>query len=135
MNDLRRFIYASRAREGLTENDAQAIQVHSGRTNALDGITGVLIFTGRHFVQLIEGAPDAITDLVIRLERDPRHSRINVLEDERVRDRAFPSWDMLLIPIPNDRNSASKEIVDHLPGSTSQDIREKIGKAFELCFV
>jgi hypothetical protein len=60
--------------------------------NGERAITGVLLFTGRDFAQLIEGAPDTVTMLWARLRADDRHGDIVVLLDERVPQRWFADW-------------------------------------------
>ena len=60
---LRSVTYTSLARPGLQESDLEAIGTTAQRENAARGITGLLIFNGTHFLQIIEGAPDALRQL------------------------------------------------------------------------
>jgi hypothetical protein len=61
--------------------------------NERDGITGLLVFDGHAFCQLVEGPEPAITSLLDRLERDPRHVKMHVLQfGHAPRGRRFPSW-------------------------------------------
>ena len=82
---LRSVTYTSLARLDLQAAELEAIHDTARRENAARGITGLLIFNGTHFLQIIEGAPDAIDELVDRLRRDPRHSGVEV-RDERERE-------------------------------------------------
>ncbi len=67
--------------------------VAAGRTcNTHSGITGVLLFTGQDFVQLIEGAPQAVADLWASIRVDPRHHDLTVFLDERAQDPWFGDW-------------------------------------------
>ena len=52
--------YTSLARLDLEVPDLEQIHRTALELNALDGITGLLIFNGTHFLQIIEGAKDAI---------------------------------------------------------------------------
>ena len=89
---IRRIAYTSRPRTGLSFAEIPRI-VAAGRTNNLHaGITGVLLFTGRDFVQLIEGAPEAVADLWASIRADPRHHDLMVLLDEPAPDRWFGDW-------------------------------------------
>src|SRR5258708_22974646 len=47
----------------------------SERSNRKLDITGALGFTGRYFIQCIEGRTDAIDALMARIQADPRHAR------------------------------------------------------------
>src|ERR1044072_1231819 len=79
---LKSLTYTSLARLDLEASDLEAIHRTAREANALEGITGLLIFNGTHFLQIIEGAPHAIDELVERLRRDRRHSGVEV-RDER----------------------------------------------------
>lgn len=60
--------------------------------NEIDHITGVLLFTGLDFAQLIEGAPDPVERLWTRLLADVRHEGILRLLDTRAESRWFADW-------------------------------------------
>ena len=57
--------------------------------NDAAGISGLLLFTGQDFAQLIEGPPQAVADLWARIRADPRHHDIVVFHDERAPTRWF----------------------------------------------
>jgi hypothetical protein len=63
-------------------------------SNKKAGITGALLLSGTWFVQTLEGDEDLVRSLFARIERDPRHDAVTVLETGRVDDRAFPRWSM-----------------------------------------
>lgn len=102
--------------------------IHSTAThlNALDGVTGLLIYNGRQFCQVIEGAESAIDDLIARLRRDPRHSEI-VIEDERtIAEREFPGWSMQLAEVSIDYLEARDNIIEQLPATLAPSVRARI---------
>lgn len=70
--------YTSRATQNLSADDIARIQSTASQTNALDGVTGLLLFTGTHFAQIIECAQTAIEALLLRLKADERHCDIRV---------------------------------------------------------
>src|SRR5690242_14191370 len=88
---LKSVTYTSLARLDLQAQDLEAIHRTAREVNALEGITGLLTFNGTHFLQIIEGAPDAIDDLVERLRRDPRHSGLEIRDQQMVDQRSFPT--------------------------------------------
>ena len=103
---LRSLTYVSRVSDSMSETEFTQLGLEAGRLNALDGITGLLVFNGERFCQTVEGAPAAIDDLLKRLHRDPRHTEIEVVDDEVIEVRRFRSWDMQLLAMPDDREAA-----------------------------
>ena len=128
---LKTLTYTSLARLDLDAQDLEAIH-HSARTlNALDGITGLLVFDGSRFLQIVEGAPDAIDDLLARLRRDPRHSAIEVRDERPVEARAFPDWSMELLRVDAGFLTARHSIEGILPEATPVPIRDLVGRMSE----
>lgn len=105
-NSLRSLTYASRVSDAMSDTEFTQLGLEAGRLNALDGITGLLVFNGERFCQTIEGAPAAIDDLLTRLHRDPRHTDLIILSDEAASERRFRSWDMQLLSVSRDRQAA-----------------------------
>lgn len=60
--------------------------------NAASSITGALVFTGRHFAQLLEGSREAVDELMACILADERHERVDVVEVREVAERSFPGW-------------------------------------------
>lgn len=89
---IRRIAYTSRLRMGLSLTEIPRIVAACRTRNALSGITGVLLFTGQDFAQLIEGPPPAVTELWASIRADPRHHDLSVLLDERAPAPWFADW-------------------------------------------
>jgi hypothetical protein len=123
---LKSLTYTSLARLDLEPSDLEAIHRTAREVNALEGITGVLIFNGTHFLQIIEGAPDAIDDLVERLRRDPRHSGFEVRDERSVEARSFPDWSMDLVRVSSSYFEAKDVLARRLPEATTPDVRERV---------
>ena len=61
--------------------------------NLRDHITGLLVFDGQAFCQFVEGSEPGIAALRARLEVDPRHGNMRVLQfGPRAGSRRFPRW-------------------------------------------
>ncbi|HEY6662171.1 MAG TPA: BLUF domain-containing protein [Sphingomicrobium sp.] len=123
---MKSLTYTSLARLDLEASDIEAIHHTALELNALDGITGLLIFNGTHFLQIIEGAPNAIDDLVERLRRDPRHSGLEIRDVRPVGDRSFPDWTMELVKVSGSYFEAKDSVSDRLPKSIAPSVRELI---------
>lgn len=66
----------------------------SQRNNQLRGITGVLIYEGSNFVQVIEGERSDLEALIEKVKRDHRHTDFTLLADEPVSERQYSDWSM-----------------------------------------
>jgi hypothetical protein len=104
--DFRSLTYVSRPAQPFSDLDFAQLGIQAARLNALDGITGLLVFNGQRFCQTIEGGSDAIDHLLDRLRRDPRHEDLQIVADGPTNLRRFRSWDMHLLAVPNDRDAA-----------------------------
>ncbi len=120
---LHTLTYTSRASPGLTEDGLAAIHIAAKTLNALDGVTGLLIYNGSSFLQIIEGAEDAITDLVARLRADRRHHDFTVRDERTIQARSFPDWNMALATVPAEASAARRVLERRLPDSTAEPIR------------
>ena len=125
---LRRIAYTSKAKEPFSKRNLLDLMHESRTYNTLDDISGVLIYRQHHFLQIIEGEPEAIKDLLARLLLDPRHSEIKIIHNCAADSRLFPNWvmdcadfdDPKLSLIPGLRKDLTDEkeiedIVTHLP--------------------
>lgn len=63
-------------------------------SNREHGITGALLFTGDHFVQVLEGSKPAIANLMAAISRDPRHDRILIMCRSPITGRRFADWSL-----------------------------------------
>ena len=90
---LARLLYVSELSPNTRATEVSRIVSSSRRHNAGNGITGLLIFDGDCFCQYVEGPPAAVTALNDRLDRDVRHTRMEVLlEGPFTGPRRFSDW-------------------------------------------
>lgn len=92
---LERIVYESRA-TGVTSSllNLAAILGESQRNNARVGLTGALAAHNNRYIQVLEGPADNLDTLLKRLDKDPRHTDIVVLERRPIEERAFDGWSM-----------------------------------------
>lgn len=62
--------------------------------NKRTGISGALLVSADWFVQTLEGAEDPVRQLFARIEADPRHEGVELLEANTVGQRVFARWSM-----------------------------------------
>ena len=123
---LKSLTYTSFARLDLTARDIEAIHRTARDVNSIEGITGLLIFNGTHFLQIVEGSRLAIDDLVERLRRDPRHSGIEIRDQRGIDERSFPDWSMELVRVSASYFEAKDTVSDRLPETVSEPVRERV---------
>ena len=124
--------YTSLARLDLQASDLEDIHRTARDQNALDGITGLLVFNGTHFLQIIEGSESAIDELVTKLRRDPRHTGFEIRDQRKVDRRSFPDWAMELVRVEAGYFEARETIADRLPDSVPDAIQARLFRMTEL---
>lgn len=99
---LRRVIYVSRARPAGMDQQAMLDDILGAarRNNAKAGVTGALLYSARHFAQVLEGPPEAVDDIFETIQCDARHDDIAVLEVSAPSQRAFAAWSMAYVEAP-----------------------------------
>lgn len=95
MARLERILYRSEA-TGSTGSlmNMATILAESQRNNDRDGLTGALAAHENQYVQVLEGPSDQLDRLLRRLEGDPRHRDLTVLDRSPVERRSFDGWTM-----------------------------------------
>jgi hypothetical protein len=95
----------------LTSKDIDAIIEVSVANNKRDGITGMLVSTGRLFFQLLEGPDEAVDRLYKRILDDPRHESVLLLAEETGDlDRLCPDWAMGKIDLSTDSSPSLEPV-------------------------
>jgi hypothetical protein len=123
---LKTLTYTSRARLDLRDDELNEIHQTARHLNALDGITGLLLFDGSRFLQIIEGTGGAIDNLVERLRMDPRHSAFEVRDERLVEQRSFPDWSMELLRVSAGYGNAADAAANMLPDTVPGPVRDLV---------
>lgn len=93
-------VYISTAVIDFGEAALLQLLARSRNFNQRAGITGVLLYGGGRFVQVLEGCPAVVRCLYARIASDPRHGRLEKLADGLVARREFKDWRMSFAPPP-----------------------------------
>lgn len=91
---MEQFLYVSTAACGITARQIGDILDVSRRNNARLEISGVLLFAGGSFIQLLEGPREGLDAIISRLAVDPRHHAMLTILRGPIRARALPDWTM-----------------------------------------
>ena len=94
-SDIFTLLYVSSLAPHARISDVTDIARKSRPRNARADITGLLVFDGSSFAQMVEGPREAIKALRARLADDRRHVDMDVLVFDRSDDeRRFANWEL-----------------------------------------
>lgn len=129
--DLKTLTYTSHAALDLDARQLEDIHRTARDLNALDGITGLLVFNGTRFLQVIEGSEAAVNDLVERLRRDPRHTGFEIRDERKIDRRSFPDWSMELVRVEGTYLDAKATIEQTIPDGIDDNVRDCVYRMTE----
>ncbi len=122
---LSQYLYISTA-PTLAREEVEAILATSARNNPARGITGLLLFNGRNFLQLLEGEEAEVAGLMERITADPRHAGVSVLDKRAIPARVCPDWAMKRVLIAESIASRREMLDRDLPQGLDPDVRKMI---------
>lgn len=96
---LSTLIYRSRAVEPVSSEDLTGLLIRARERNAALQVTGILLFDGIHFVQLLEGPDTAVTQLFHAIRRDAAHKNVVRLMQDQGPARRFGGDAMALLDL------------------------------------
>lgn len=91
---LYELIYSSRAAPSVTKQTLDDILDICRKNNVKNDITGLLIFDGSTFCQVLEGEKSALETLYASIEQDERHIDSSILHFGEIGARNFAEWSM-----------------------------------------
>lgn len=122
---LSQYLYISTA-PTLPREEVDSILATSARNNPARGITGLLLFNGRNFLQLLEGEAHEVAGLMDTISADPRHSGVSVLDRRSIAARTCPEWAMQRVMIADSIESRRDMLERDLPEGLAPDVRKMI---------
>jgi hypothetical protein len=112
-------VYSSKVREYMTdktlESELEKIDKSSVSNNTDNNVTGYLLYIDGNFIQYLEGSPQDVKTLYLKISLDPRHHSITLLSHEKITERSFKKWTKLYRMNINDHSQIPnilKSIVD-----------------------
>ena len=87
-------IYASTATKEFSLPEIEELLSTARKKNAELGVTGILLYEGNSFFQVLEGTPETVQKLYETIGSDDRHQRITKLIFEPIEARDFADWSM-----------------------------------------
>ena len=94
-----RLIYRSRSKEVIGWDLVREIMHTSEVHNSEVGVSGVLLATNSHYLQVLEGPYETVNETFMRIACDSRHTDIKLVSFSVIDARIFESWGMLGIGV------------------------------------
>ena len=91
---LRRLAWSSVPSSSFSVASLDEIVASARRNNERHHVSGMMLFTGVHFLGVLEGAEWDLANLWQKLGRDERHCDLRHIGDVLCGDRWFPRWMM-----------------------------------------
>lgn len=110
---LSRYLYLSHAVPAFGRDELHDLVARSAAANTQYGITGLLVFSSGHFMQVVEGSPGAIAQLRANIEADTRHTHLTELRHSPAPHRLFEGWS-LASNLPDAYEGLSLQVARHL---------------------
>ena len=90
--------------------------------NATKEITGIMLVLNNQILQVLEGKYSHINELFTKIQNDTRHTKIQLLKFDPIKQRYFGEWQMQAVTF-DDLSSGIQETL-HLLIPTSNDQQE-----------
>ncbi|MHA1055203.1 diguanylate phosphodiesterase [Enterobacter mori] len=110
---LTTIIYRSHICEGVPVKALEEMVAAANRKNRHSDVTGILLFNGTHFFQLLEGPVDNVTAIYQHICRDPRHHNVVELMCDHGPFRRFGNVGMELFDLRQfDTDEVLQQVLD-----------------------
>jgi hypothetical protein len=94
-------IYVSTSIKLLNDQELVDILKVSRENNESSEVTGLLLYKGGNFMQVLEGDDEVVTALYEKIRTDPRHKDVSVISREQIQARQFSAWEMAFQNLDN----------------------------------
>lgn len=93
-DDLIEIVYLSERDRDVDDDDIIDILRTAQTRNDAAGVSGLLLYDGRHFLQVIEGPRARVSRLYADILGDPRHINVRTVHEGLILKRVFEGWGM-----------------------------------------
>lgn len=98
----------------ILKNEIQEILTISRVNNSRHGVTGALMYNATCFAQVLEGPQDAVSATYERIQCDPRHSNVVILDYSAVDERLFAQWSMGYLGVESDASREFDRLTENI---------------------
>lgn len=124
---MHHIIYLSQATTAMTEDELAALLAQARQANEQRGVTGLLVYGDRQFLQVMEGEAEVLMPLYEHIAKDRRHTGLIKMADKPVAQRSFADWSMAFRAVPAEQFASLAGYVSpealrvQLPGLSGAD--------------
>lgn len=108
---MNRLIYKCRSAKEINWDFVKEISDKSYENNSLVDVSGVLLASRSHFLQVLEGRFEDVNTVFRRIVRDDRHSGMTLIAFSTIDARLFADWGMRGIGTFNLNVKIEKELM------------------------
>lgn len=94
LHQLYEVLYVSTLDRSVPFSEVAIISRHARMANEVRQVTGLLVFDGHRFCQLIEGHKKTVLALIEKIKADKRHLQVEVLHHGDIGQRRFHAFSM-----------------------------------------
>jgi hypothetical protein len=91
---LNSMMYKSHSKDLADLDLVESILESSTQNNPVNGITGILVVTETHFLQVLEGEFEALNATFEKICLDKRHDKVQLISFTEINERKFANWAM-----------------------------------------
>jgi len=113
MDEWVRLVYFSRSAAQFDVHGVLRIVDTARTNNARSDITGALLFSHDHFLQVLEGDPVVVNALYRKIVLDERHTDPVLLDYRPIANRCFGKWSMAFCS----QEQATREVLRQFCGA------------------
>ena len=97
---LQELIYTSVSSAQPEKDEVSNILAVSEKNNDVSAITGLLMFDGHRYIQILEGEAESVNHLYDVISKDTRHQELELLHIGGISARSFENWRMAYEALP-----------------------------------
>lgn len=122
--------YMSTASSPFDDDSLRALLDESRRNNHANGLTGMLLHAGGHFIQTLEGPEPQVYETYTRICADNRHRNVIEALRDTIAERTFGDWSMGFETLDEDQARQMPGFNDFLAAQTElQRTASDLGRA------
>ena len=126
-------VYVSSATKEMSIGDLNSLLEQSRARNKRQNITGMLLYIGGNYIQVLEGDEKDVCEIYNSILDDSRNEGNIIVEEESIKERDFPTWSMGFQSIENsEMEGYSRFLMDNM---RPEDIAINQSSVVELLYL
>ncbi len=123
-------IYVSSAQREMAEEELLLLLEQCRRRNRRQNVTGMLLYAGGNFLQVLEGEDKDVEEIYKDILNDERNNGNIVIDKDQISERTFPDWSMGFKHLTNQDKAGIKGFSEFLDRKMAPE--EFINKSNEV---